>query len=508
MVEPSSPAHAPYDSWDFPAREWAVILVQVFGGCGLLLRGMVLSWAHKHRLTDLHGVQWIGHRKRKLQSAVFRIFQNPPDLSPNEKHKHQESRFDAKPFKGEVGSHHRWQAQLEKGQVTNGESTFVHHLRSEANFIKSNRDPGLVGPPPSPMEIEQAYHTRFALYYILTTHHLFNVLAASFGCALLSGAMGSVLAMHSHSGHWLWIDEYGKAWDELFSDYKFFPTFMLVSHLGFYIQRWRGFIFAAWGVEGRLKNISLLIGSDLMDSSCIRSRKLMFKIYRYMVLLMALQYRVVIASLSHFADPKYLMKTLEEMGLITEEEAEVLLPAGTRMRDTVLGWISIEVNNNGPHKTGLLGGCNTLEVVKNVTECRGKMMYFHGNNFFPQPNMLNAIMKFVIDTFILLAVICYPFKTLIPYEAHGSCFQPITIIGVFSLSFAYMGCMSLAYALHAPFLTHYDTFNIDALIAGTEQTVFAYLRASFDDDKRAGEDAPKINNAELRDTGSEKQSTD
>merc|ERR1719316_1791832 len=126
------------------------------------------------------------------------------------------------------------------------------------------------------------------------------------------------------------------------------------------------------------------------------------------------------------------------------------------MRDTVLSWIALEVNNNGPSKKGLLTGCNTLMIMENLAQCRGKMMYFHGNNFYPQPNLFAALMKFVVDNFILLAVVTYPFKMLIPFNenlGNGSSFQPITIMAVSSISFAYLGCSCLAYALHAPFQT-------------------------------------------------------
>mmetsp|Transcript_40230 Transcript_40230/g.81188 ORF Transcript_40230/g.81188 Transcript_40230/m.81188 type:complete len:82 (+) Transcript_40230:2-247(+) len=64
--------------------------------------------------------------------------------------------------------------------------------------------------------------------------------------------------------------------------------------------------------------------------------------------------------------------------------------------------------------------------------------------------------------------------------------QPLTILSVFLMTVCFWGAESLAYALATPFASRIDTFNIDALIAGTEQTLFASLRASFDNAARRG----------------------
>jgi len=64
--------------------------------------------------------------------------------------------------------------------------------------------------------------------------------------------------------------------------------------------------------------------------------------------------------------------------------------------------------------------------------------------------------------------------------------------------------------LAAPFDNEVDTFNLDALIAGTEQTLFAYMRSSFDDKPR---DLPKIDPSEdlklkIKDTPKQDSSND
>jgi len=209
----------------------------------------------------------------------------------------------------------------------------------------------------------------------------------------------------------------------------------------------------------------------------------MFKLYRYMVLAMALQYRSVHTGLKALpSDPS---EGLQDMGMLTKDEAAVLVPAGSRMRDTVLSWIALEANSNGPEDTDLLRGRNTIAIMDKIAALRAKMMYFHGNNFYPQPNLNAAFMKMLVDVYCLLMVFSYPFLMLTPLEhSRFYNFQPATIISIFLMTLCFWGAESLAYGLATPFATNIDTFNIDALIAGTEQTLFASLRASFDNAAR------------------------
>merc|ERR1712176_586609 len=96
----------------------------------------------------------------------------------------------------------------------------------------------------------------------------------------------------------------------------------------------------------------------------------MFKLYRYMVLLMALQYRKMIPTLRDCTCSReegyelydYLR---EELSLLTEAEARVLKPAGNRHRDTVISWITREVQTNAPGQRNLL---QSEDVVVNIME--------------------------------------------------------------------------------------------------------------------------------------------
>lgn len=394
----------------------------------------------------------------------------------------------------ETEQHETWQKKR-RDAFEGGNSIFCSHQRKEENFIRDALDAKFSRPPGSPLEIESHYFTRSMLYRYLVSAHMVHTVSLCFGWSMVSGGIGSVLALQDQRTDpdtALWIRTTGDHIARLLSDFKWFPIFMLAGQITFFVGRWRGFMFAAWGVEGRLKDMCMCIGSQVIDGSNAESRKLMYKIYRYAVLAMAVQYKKIIPQLSKMHDnPEGFDKEglLTELGLVTKEEAALLYPTGSRMRDVVLSWIALEVERNGPDGTHLLTGRSTPYTMEMIAKCRGKMMYFWGNNFYPQPNTYAALMKFVIDAFCMIVIVSYPFKMLVPYSMQeasaytlswNTCLQPITIICVFVMLLSFWGMDALAYHLHAPFDTAIDTFNIDALISGTEETLFTYLRASFD----------------------------
>merc|ERR1739842_62171 len=102
-------------------------------------------------------------------------------------------------------------------------------------------------------------------------------------------------------------------------------------------------------------------------------------------------------------------------------------------------------------------------------------------------NIHTAYMKMIIDIFCLLVIFTYPFRQFVPAEVSKLycdslgvnqvfCFvtaRPMTVLSSFLMLLAFQGGESLAYLLSQPFSSKLDTYNIDALIAGTEQTLFA-----------------------------------
>ena len=113
-----------------------------------------------------------------------------------------------------------------------------------------------------------------------------------------------------------------------------------------------------------------------------------------------------------------------------------------------------------------------------------------GNNFYPQPNTWVALMMFSLDMYCILVVIFAPFVYFESFAGDDETtyvfFQGFVFLSVFSQLVVYLPTLALIPILQRPLQAGatIDTFNIDALIAGTEQTMFTSLRASFDDDAR------------------------
>lgn len=397
---------------------------------------------------------------------------------------------------GERRRHLEWQQKWREAFEDNN-GIFFSHTRSEDNFVRDSDDPAIRFPPASPMEIESPYYSRLVLYSFFWNFVTAKHICTAIGWGLLSGCIGTYLCRYHHvydDSH-EWIEEWRSDMTGFLSDVKWLPTFMLAGHITFYVQRWRQFMFAAWGAEGRLKDLGLVIGSDVSDPDDPYSRRVVFKIYRFMVLAMALQYKAYLPSLQ--GDVETLLRKLESMGLLMPEEVPVLESHGsTRMRDAVLSWIAVVVRTNGPAKTGVFRGTKTgvfrgnceYAVLKQLTALRSKLMYFHGNNFYPQPNVFAAFMCLLVDIYCAAIIICYPFKMIVHISAtHLYGFQPITIVSVVFMTSTLWGALEVTKRLAHPFSQREDTFNLDALIAGTEKTLFTSLRASFDSSRYLGQ---------------------
>jgi len=363
-------------------------------------------------------------------------------------------------------------------------SIFCSHIRSVDNFVRDSDDAAIRFPPASPMEIESPYLSRLALYSFFWNGAVGKLLCRSLGWSLISGCIGTALSgLHHRVPKGYWIDEWKDGMTSLLSDVKWLPTFMLAGHIGFYVQRWRQFMLAAWGAEGRLKDLGIVIGSDISNPDDPHSRRVVFKVYRFMVLAMALQYKAILPPLQGAVEP--LMLKLQSMGLLMPEEVAVLQPHGsTRMRDAVLSWIAVTVRANGPSGTGVFRGSSEYAVLQNLTGLRAKFMHFHGNNFYPQPNIFAAFMTWLVDMYCAFMILAYPFKMWIQVQSTPLWgFQPLTIVVVWFMTTCFWGALEVTSRLARPFALSEGTFNIDALVAGTEQTLFTSLRASFDSSK-------------------------
>ena len=168
------------------------------------------------------------------------------------------------------------------------------------------------------------------------------------------------------------IDPLSSSFEGLASDFKFYPTFAVIGLMGFFVKRWRNFIFAAWSVEGRIKDISIIVGAAVINPDDPRTREWLFTYYRHVVAVMALQYKAILGDFDA-ANP---YPKLLELGIVTEAEAKILEVAGSRARDTVTTWLAalpMQASDDGILTSKHL----PIEIlVEKIADMRASMMFF------------------------------------------------------------------------------------------------------------------------------------
>jgi len=95
------------------------------------------------------------------------------------------------------------------------------------------------------------------------------------------------------------------------------------------------------------------------------------------------------------------------------------------------------------------------------------------------------VLSAVVNLWLFLVILGYPFSLAV-YTPHGyrgllpPSAQPITAIGVFVLVCSMRVALSFVTRLRNPFSWTADRIKVDSLMAGSDRTVFAFLRARFD----------------------------
>ena len=394
-------------------------------------------------------------------------------------------------FETDNAKHEKWM-RTNPVRCKKAPYVFTSHVRDFDNFARSNVDPGLVKPPGTVLEVEGLPSSATFLCKLLRDHMQIRetiLTSAGFGF-LVAGTASFLWCAETYQ---LWEDEQwgGEQVKDIFvdviapldsaisstsSDFRFFVSFGVLGLLGFFLGRWRNFIFAAWRVEGRLKDLSIMIGSSVVDPNDPRSKEFLFRYYRYIVAVMALQYKTLITDFKGgIPFPKML-----ELGMLTPEEVALLEPTGSRARDTVTAWLGVLAMRG--QAEGILHNFPMEKTFEKIADMRGNMMFFHGNNFFPMSHLWTAMVYMVVNIWSAIIIIGGPFSQYVqPNEELGwlAALQPWAFISIFMLLLTFWGTLAVCEILAKPFATDTDTFNIDALIGGTEETVFANLRAGF-----------------------------
>ena len=128
-----------------------------------------------------------------------------------------------------------------------------------------------------------------------------------------------------------------------------FPGF--TRYLTYIVARWQNFLKQCHIIQGEINGLSCMVGSAVVDHTCIATRRSLFRIYRYVNTVHYLCYRPKSTALSEASavgssctDRKAMLADeLVTLGLVTPAEKQILLPQDKKQKEAVLGWIGFEI---------------------------------------------------------------------------------------------------------------------------------------------------------------------
>lgn len=401
------------------------------------------------------------------------------------------------------------------------EPSFCKQARDEVNFMRSNTDPMLFRPPDYPTERWTNDLSRSNLYRYLFLFQLRDTFLRSLAFAFLASSIGTLLWMLIERERFDAQTERGDAsffWSSsasssLFSssssrsgaprislpittflasarstvteaqaNFKFYPIFLIQGYAAYAIVRWRSFVTTSYAIQGRIHDVALVVGGAIARPSELRSRQMAFRLYRYLNLVHLLCYM----SKHEWLKKLTLETNFVQLGLLTPIECAVLEPMKNKKRDTVLAWISCEIQQG--IASGLLYPSCTTTALDNVAFLRGKMAAFHDQFSTNQPALWAALMIFMVDVLVVLILLGAPLQF---YLESSMCLQWWIALGVLLLTLPFTCTSEIIQMLQNPYTgEHGDVFNVDALMASTEQCIFASLRARFDQVGNFGTEPP------------------
>ena len=180
------------------------------------------------------------------------------------------------------------------------------------------------------------------------------------------------------------------------------------------------------------------------------------------------------------------------LGLLAPHEVALLAPARTKARDTLCGWLASEVQEG--LRCGRLDATANAPLVHSVARFRGFMGELHDYSDFANPNVWASNMMLVVNTNVILLVLGLPW---ILHIQSTTMRVPWVTIGAVCIScLCYWTTMEMIIELESCFEGEDDVINVDAFLAGSEQTAFALLRVRLDDAHRLGDATDAANATE------------
>ena len=391
-------------------------------------------------------------------------------------------------------------------------SVFISHVRSKANFLRENDDPALRLPPAVTAQRAIAANSVGVLYYVLlSSRRKLHVIATALAKALLSASLApwAWYASTRPSTLQLFLAFAKMAVDNLISHYSFFPIFLLLGLLSYVTMRWREWLVNCHTVQAQLHNIGLMVGVSITAQPDEQTKELVYDLYRYLNAIHKMVYQSVTPHLECLPSAGFV-----KLGLLTQGEMALLEPMGNKQRDTLITWAGQIVDTlirNGKIR-------NEIRVEKPFQKLRGSCASHHGLFVRNMPNSWFAASRLLVDILIVLMLLELPLSGLDMSTYNGYDEPPtralavhcaITLVSAFIASFAYGAAWSVVQQLSNPFAAELDTYaaaasalcvprrparplpkltslasgrgryNVDPLMASTERTLFAQLRAGI-----------------------------
>jgi len=362
-------------------------------------------------------------------------------------------------------------------------AVFFTHTRTEANFQSKNTEEHVKPPVPSGPCRERMTVKHWSCFRILGMGMTFDF---ALGLALIAGSLGSLIIVFNNYATYtesngdegdmrIYINSLYLVASSLINNFKFFPIFLLFGYLGYSVTLWRRFVEQGTLIQGRLHDVCILVGGAVIDPTDEKTRKSLYRIYRYITVAHFLCYSSLSESLS-----KKSLSDLMVHGLLLQNEVNILEQSGNKTRDTLCGWLSLEIQSG--LRNNRLDTTANAPLINSIARFRGYMGQLHDFKDFSNPNIWASNMMLVVNTNIILLTLGMPWTLYIPST---TMYVPwITTLAVYVSCLSYLTTMEMIIRLENCFEGEDDIINIDAFIAGSEQTAFALLRVGFDDDKR------------------------
>eukprot|EP00930_Biecheleria_cincta_P039858 TRINITY_DN27358_c0_g1_i1.p1 TRINITY_DN27358_c0_g1~~TRINITY_DN27358_c0_g1_i1.p1 ORF type:complete len:878 (+),score=132.75 TRINITY_DN27358_c0_g1_i1:97-2730(+) len=383
-----------------------------------------------------------------------------------------------------------YKKNLEFAEAYQSAPVAIQHVRSFSVFCRSNVDPHFQRPRNYPATLWVAGHSRVTLYlFFVCSGAMLKVVLCCLAFSLISGSISSACwLVLRHEVYQMDDAKFAaglatpdgtlsrsfaasaRAFDSFTNNFKFFPAFLILGYVGFTISRWRDFLNIGYSIQGRIHDVSLMVGGAIADPSSEACKRLAFNVYRYLTVVHLFVYKSKHPWLAELT-----MDDIIALGLLTEAEVRRLKPADNKMRDAVVGWLSREIQLGLHH--GLLHSSCATTCLDQLAGLRGKMAAFHDTFTLNQPNMYASMMTAVVDMLVLLFVISTPF-TMFVYQQ--GCFQWYVVGGCAYLIVPWVSCLQIISIVADPFTAKHDFFNVDSLMGSSEQVAFHNLRTSFD----------------------------